>query len=446
MRYFRKTNGIWNEIKTLDYNGVLSSDGTTLFGSKIVDINTGLVQELPEGFSFVDRTNDDLLLIKKVDSETEKCNYYLYNHITGENSKIFEYEVTQFTKPKFYSKQNVFMAIPYDGLVVRRYFAIEKPQVKYALSFDGMNNWYTYTGGRWKLISKSNTPSIKEMQTYGMTEEEINSIPLDAYNKLYEEGNSVLTVDFAIYMNSPFNNQSPTVESIMISTQNDDDTNGFYGIHMQKYEKSEYRTVSSVFPIENFTSNAECYYLLYIGNEWLYTYKDNKLVKTVESADELLSDIESSWITFKQYGMTSKELRSVPSDVINNLFVNDNYANSEFGIIYVVKTDSDEIDKFTVDFKLKSESNFITEDDIVIEIAMSSGEVIVVDSNEFSKAEIENLLSWIEGRQNGVGTIFYRIINSKKQHFINYYMINSINVYNGAEYRESHSQTQEIAE
>lgn len=439
-RYYRKTNGIWNEIKQLEYGGILSSDGKTLFGTNIVDITTGTVESLPEGFSFVGKTNDDLMLLRKNADAKGKCNYYLYNYITGENNKIFEYEVNGFTNPKFYSEQNVFMVVMPDGTVIRRYFTTEKPEVKYALSFDGKDNWYTYADGRWKLLSKRNTPTIKEMQSSGMTSEEINNIPTATYDKFYEDGNDVLTVDFAIYMNSQYSNQSPAIKQITVSTRDEAELSGLYGVHIEKYEKSEYRTVSSIFPIENFASNAECYYLLYIGNDWLYTYKDNKLVKTVESADELLSNIDTSWITFKQYGMTAKELRSIPENVINNLFVNDNYANTEFGVIYVVKTDSDDTNGFTVNFRLKSESSFIAEDDVVIEIIMGSGEKIVVDSNEFSKTDIENLLSWIEAHQNGSGNIFYRIKNSKKQYFINYYMINSVNVYNGTEYRESHSQ------
>lgn len=439
---YKKTNGIWNKVKELSlYSGILSNDATTIFTNKIFDLNTNTTEDYPEGFTFVDKTNDDLLLLKKTGSSTGMCYYYLYNPITGENNRILEYQVSEFTNPKFYSEQNVFMVFMPGGMVMRRYFTTEKPEVKYALSFDGKDNWYTYTGGRWKLLSKSNTPTIKEMQSSGMTNEEVNNIPAAAYDKLYEDGNDVLTVDIAIYMNSPFNNQSPAIKQITVSTRDEADLNGLYGVHIEKYEKSEYRTVSSIFPIENFASNAECYYLLYIGNDWLYTYKDNKLVKTVESADELLSNIDTSWITFKQYGMTAKELRSVPTNVINTLFVNDNYANTEFGVIYVVKTDSDDTNGFTVNFRLKSESNFIAEDDVVIEIVMGSGDKIVVDSNEFSKSEIENLLSWIEARQNGSGDIFYRIRNGQKQYFINYYMINSINVYSGAEYRESHSQT-----
>ena len=214
-----------------------------------------------------------------------------------------------------------------------------------------------------------------------------------------------------------------------------DETDGLYGIHIEKYKKEDYRKITSLFPVENFGSNAECYYLLYIGNDWLYTYKDNELIKVKESADTLLSDMSESWIRFKQYGMNAQELRRLSGDVLSKLFVNDDFANTEFGVVYVVKTKNKDTAEYIVNFRLGSSSNFITDDDIVVEITMNGGDVKIIDSNEFSATDIENLLSWIEARQSGSGEIFYRLKNEKTQHFINYYMINSISVYNGKEYR-----------
>ncbi len=433
---FKKNNGVWSKISLTvsAVSGYLSSDATTIYSNgQSLNINTNTTKKLP-AYDLVGKTQDDILLMKK------DGYYYLYNPITEDMSKIFDRAVNSFTDEAFYSEQNIFMALATPNSFVRHQYTDKAPELKYALSFDGKDNWYTYTGGRWKLLSKNEIPTIEEMKASGMTEDEVNTIPTTAYDKLYHDGTDVLTVDMAIYMNSPANNQTPVVKQITVNTRDNNELNGIYGINLEKYDKSDYRTVSSLFPIETFAGDTECYYLLYLGNDWLYTYKNNKLVKVLESADELLSDIGSSWISFKQYGMTAKEVRSIPSDVINSLFVNENYANTEFGIIYVVKTKDDDTSGYTVNFRLKSESSFIAEDDVVIEIVMNGGDVRIIDSNEFSKKDIENLLGWIEARQSGTGDIFYRIKNDKVQYFINYYMINAINVYNGTEYRESHSQ------
>lgn len=438
IRLYQKVNGIWNRIAEIGVAGtitncMLSNDLSVAYvqvGDDVysIDLNTKTSELLLKKTSILQLTENNMLLINQ-----EDC-YYLYNPVTDVKYKIFNHAFTC-NSICYNPETNLIVGIMPNGSIFRHHFSTEQPEAKFALSFDGRNNWYAYSGGRWITVSKENTPNKEEMRLSGMTAEIVNSIPSSAYDKLYSDGSDILTVDVAIYMYSNSNNQTPMIEDITVTTIEKDDLSGLYGIHLEKYPKDEYRSVSALFPIENFGSNAECYYLLYIGNDWLYTYKNNELVKVEEPADILLEDMTQSWITFKQYGMNAQELRSIPSDVLSNLFVNDEYANTEFGVIYVVKTADEDTTDYTVTFRLSSSSNYITEDDIVVEIMMNGGDVKVIDSQEFSAEDIENLLSWIEARQNGSGEVFYRLKNDKNQHFINYYMINSISVYNGEEYR-----------
>ena len=438
VKLFKNTNGIWNEVKsfTVSYSNnkaVLSNDISTAYisvgGTRIytVDLNTQACTELLSGDIF-DMTDDNMLLF------SEDSYYTLYNPVTAEKYKLFN---NQFVCDSitYNPETNMVTGIMSNGRVIYHRFTAEEPQAKYALSFDGRNSWQAYTGGRWQTVSNNTIPTGEELKLEGMTASAVNSIPASAFEKLYNNDTDVLTVDVAVYMYSDSSKRTPAISNIVVETIENGDSDGVYGIHIQKYNKNDYRKITSLFPVENFGSNAECYYLLYLGNEWLYTYKDNEIVKVSQPANILLSDMSESWLRFKQYGMTAKELRGVPSEVLSELFVNDDYANTEFGVIYVVKTKNEDTSKFDVDFRLGSSSNFITGTDVVVELTMSGGEVKVIDSSAFSATDIEDFLSWIEARQNGNGEIFYRLKNATTQHFINYYMINSISVYNGAEYR-----------
>ncbi len=446
---YKKTNRIWNPVISLSKTtslqpekALLSKDSSCFYlqarDGKIysVDLNTLTKTFLLSG-GLMQVTDNNMLLIAGSNRGTcldyVASDYYLYNLVTGETHKMFNDRfVYDFM---FYNAEtNMVIGLLPHNRVIYHHFVAEKPEAKYALSFDGQDNWLVYSGGRWLTISKDSTPSAEEMRLSGMTAETVNNIPSSAYEKLYKDNCDILTVDMAIYMYSDSKNQTPVIEDIIVKTIEKDDFTNLYGIHMEKYDKADYRSIKSLFPIENFGSDAECYYLLYIGNDWLYTYKNNELIKVEESADPLLADMSESWITFKQYGMTAQELRHIPGDVLSQLFVNEDYANTEFGVIYVVKA-KDDTTNYTVTFRLSSSSNFTIGEDIVVEIIMNGGDVKVIDSMDFSVADIENLLSWIEARQNGSGEIFYRLKNEKIQHFINYYMINSISVYSGEEYR-----------
>ena len=109
------------------------------------------------------------------------------------------------------------------------------------------------------------------------------------------------------------------------------------------------------------------------------------------------------------------------------------YANSEFGLIYVIKSDEG-IDKCIVDIHIKGYSEYLNNDDVVIEIVLNGNDKKVISSEEFSTETIEKLLTWIQMRQNGSGEIFYNLKSQVKQYLINYYMISSIKIYSQEEY------------
>lgn len=437
-KLYKKINGMWTlkEEFTLDSGYMcLSDDLTSVYyvesGSprmlKVHNINTATKTGLFEYGEIINKNSDGTITI------TISSVPYIYNPSTGEKYKITDNGYS-FETLRYCSDSEIVCYVK-NGLISRFKINRDEAETRYAVSFDGKNNWYSYLNGRWLLVSERTKPSEDEMYAAGMTEKQINDIPPSAFGKLYKNGDSILTVDIAVLMDSHSNLVSPVIKSITIKTVDNNDLDGLYGVNMEIYQKADYRAVNSVFPIENFTTGAECYYILSLGNDWLYTYKNGKIAKLVESADELLGNMAENWISFKQYGMTAKELRNIPQSVLNDLFVNENYANTEFGIIYVVKTKSDSTAPYTVSFKLQTESKYITKDDIVVEIVLNGNDVKVIDSKEFSKEAIEDFVAWVEARQTGSGDVFYMLKNDDVQYFINYYMINSINVYDGEKYR-----------
>jgi len=367
-----------------------------------------------------------------------KCNngyYYLHYPTTGYDVKLFAMSTyTLYTEMIYNEETGMLTYVTESNTIGRLRIDTEPATEKYLLSFDGQKTWHAFSDGRWVTASNSKIPSETEMLAKGMTAEQVNSISQSEINKMYANGD-IISVNVAIYMNSKSTQVSPVIESIKVYTLDKTDLGGMYDINIEKFNKDDYKSISSIFPVERLNADAECYYLLYLGNDWLYTYKDGKTVKVVESADELLGDIENGWISFKQYGMTAKELRNIPAEELTSLLVNENYANTEFGVIYVIKTTDDTLSENSVTFKMHTQSKFIAGDDIVVEIAMNGNDIKVIDSAEFSVQQISDFMSWIEQRQNGKGSIFYQLKNDKVQYFINYYMINSINVYDGADYR-----------
>ncbi|MBO5007561.1 MAG: hypothetical protein J6D26_01840 [Clostridia bacterium] len=300
---------------------------------------------------------------------------------------------------------------------------------KYLLSFDGKKTWYAYDGGRWVVASVSAEPTLAEMKKSGMTKEEINAIPEEAYAKLYENGNEIYTLNFAIGMFGTTEYITPVVKSITVNTIANQPVDSIYSSKLFTFNKAEYNKVSGVFPVEDFPKVSECYYLLYLGNDWLYTYKDGAVKKLDTSVDKLMEDVNTSWIDIKQAGLNASELRSIPESVLTELFVNEKFANEKFGVIAVSKIKDDSTMDYGVEIKLSAETKYIAEDGYVLEISLNGAEKVVYTPADITKAQIDDFLAWLDERQNGGGNIFYRMQTENNQNFINYYNITNVNVY-----------------
>lgn len=408
-------------LKTSEYYTrlYLSDDLSTFYTSFgiAVDIKTGAEKKGPGTIRY--KAPDNTFIVGSMS---------LYNPATGETYKIASVS----GDVVHYNPDTGMLTVVYNGAIARCKFTAEKSSAKYLLSFDGQNTWQSYKNGRWVTVAKGTQPTQAEMDALGMSSDELNNISSAAFKRLYTNGTDILRVDIAIYMNSYSNELTPVISNITVKTVADDETRDLFSIKSKYFYKADYTRIESIFPVEDFTDASECYYLLYLGNDWLYTYKNNEIIKVTESANELFAEMNSTWIKFKQYAMTAKELRNIPSEALTELLINPDYANDKFGIVYVMKGENENANVVT--FKVQADTKYIDTDEVVIEIVMNGNDTKVIDSREFSKEVVENFLSWLENRQNGKGDIFYNFKNGPMQYFINYYMINSINVYDAAEY------------
>ena len=142
--------------------------------------------------------------------------------------------------------------------------------------------------------------------------------------------------------------------------------------------------------------------------------------------------------------MTAQELRSMPEDILNELLVNPENANSEFAIIYTVKTGDDTTETYKPEIRIQGDKQYFENKGLVMEISLNNGDKKIIHTTDISKAEMEKFMSWLAARQQGKGDIFYQINTTNRQYFINYFMITSVDVFDESSYYESRQAEEEV--
>lgn len=446
---YKEYNNVWSKTKSFGSRtanriskAYFSPDGNKIYycvDSKVfsLDVITGTETQILDTCSAIIKVCDDGRLLIKQESGI----YCLFDVVSAESQKLFYNRLYSRDNAMTYtSEDNRITYIANNNMLARYTIGENEPKEKYLLSFDGEANWYAFRDGRWILASTNRMPTDAEINANGMTAEQVNKIKPSDFAKVYTGGNDVLTLNVAIYMSTGNNKITPAVESISVKTLEDKSVECLYGSQILSYNKSNYRTVNALFPIENYTKPVEGYYLLAIGNDWLYTYKNGKLVKLLSSASELFTKVENNWLEIKQYGMSAQELRNIPADILNLLLVNENFANSEFAVIYTVKTEDNSTENYKVILRIQGDARYFDDQNLVMEIILSNNDKKIIKSSEMSKEEMEKFMSWLAARQQGKGDIFYKIKTNNRQYFINYFMIASVDVFEEDEY-EANAQT-----
>ena len=397
-------------------------EANNLFFGKIrINLDTGRVYTLSIPNNICAVADGNKIIYK---SEISNIKYVVHDIVTEEKELIyvpnasgskFRYDVVN--EKLYYS----------DGSNYIRVSDIRQSEelVKFFVS---VNNgaWYSYDGA-WRKICEGREPSTDEYRLYGMTSAEVNSIPASALGSL-SSSNPVMSVNFAIRFSSYSSASTPSLKKIAVNTTPSLEYD-VYAVRVDDFAKSDYSSINGVYATEGYAESAEVNYFIYIGDSYIYTYKNGMLVQVPGDAEYLFSDPEARESVIRKFGMTQKEISSIPSSVLNTLFLNSEYQNSNFGVVTVIKNS-----KKTTDFKtqviLSGNQKYIhSTESINVQIFMSDGTSITLTSADISANEAEKLLIWLENRQNNKGPVFYTVKTGQKTYFINYYMISSINVY-----------------
>lgn len=380
-----------------------------------VDLSTLSKKMLSKVGTLCSATDDGRILVR-TDTYME-----LYNPSTNESTIICE----DCSDNAVYSNAKQRMIyVPDDITAIYAFSTLEADKfVLSLLSFDGGKTWKSYKNGSWTSVSGTTEPGFDTLVKYGITSNEVSEIPESAFSDLYNN-QEIYSIKIAMLVQSRNDNYTPTVSAIKIYTS-PGETEFIYGAHGEYFSKSSYSKINTIYPIETKPSYAENYYFLALGDDAVFTYKNGSFIVVENTVENMVYDIEDSWIEIKQQGMTAAELSAIPSNALTALLISD-YDNEGFTIVNCIKTLGDTTKEVTVEYRLSADNRYSFGTSASLEITMSDG--TSKSLNNLSEDEIQKFFTWLEKRQAGIGSIYYSLDVSGGKIFINYYNILSVEV------------------
>ncbi len=418
---YKKQNSIWSyvgEISSNFKNIVFKNDFAYANLYKdvyIIDLNNVTHRKLQITGTLCSVTDDGKILINTSnnmivwDADTQEKQI-----IASCSSEVAVYN-TQ-TKRLLY--------IPNDETVVQSYSTLTTDRfVLSLLSFDGGKLWYTYKNNSWVYLPNTVKPEFSDFTEYGMTSREISNIPVEAFEELYDKFGEIYSLKISVLVHSRTEKYSPKIKSVSVVTDSDFD-DSLYAAKSSYFNKSEYNKINAIYPVENITEGSENYYIIALGEKWLYTYKNGKAIRLDYSASRLFSDVANNWVYIKQSGMSSNELSSIPSETLCNLLLNDKVKNRGFYIINCVKTKGNTTKDITVSYKLSAEPKYTFKDQSNLTITFTDGSVKTL--GVLDETTIQEFFVWFENCQVGKGKAYYRFDTPGGTIFVNYQNIQFI--------------------
>lgn len=298
----------------------------------------------------------------------------------------------------------------------------ERPE-RYLFSFDNKNSWSSYKDGMWVTVKAGSIPDNNDFAQYGMTIDEVNSLTEKDFGYLYENGRQIFNFDVAIYFASVNPYITPSLKGITVTLCQSG--NGFgneltekalYAAKEQIFDGSNWRKVRKIYPIELSPKEAEIYYFILADNVY-NSFKDEW--KTVNSS--LLSDVEANWVDITLQGMSAQELRAIPEAELTSLL-----AGESFNIVYCLKVLDESTVKYSSNINIDYVEDLFTSSTLTLNIIYNDG--TVKEYTSLTDTDVEDFMQWLSERQFNRGPIYYRIKVASNNDFINYYMIQSVNV------------------
>ncbi|MGN1121506.1 MAG: hypothetical protein ACI4RV_03990 [Eubacteriales bacterium] len=305
--------------------------------------------------------------------------------------------------------------------------------VKTLLSFDEGNHWQTYQNGRWiSVYSDGMEPTAEVFEEYGMTADQLSALSEKDFQSLYENGKEIYTLGTALYVTSESAYNTPQINSISVQTVMQDPNRYLYTAKAQTYRKEDFAHVTAILANDNVYGSDECYYFLCLGNNWVYTYKDGELLRMRMTAQGLFGNVQKNWLDIRQYGMSEAELREIPGKILDDLLVNERYANDSFTVAYCIKTERADTDGISAAFHLVYDPKITDLSGKTVKILLSDQSVLTLSANDVEESETERFLLWLEAQQVGrKGSPFFKLTAKDRIYYINYYMIKSVEICNG---------------
>ncbi|MGE5371251.1 MAG: LamG domain-containing protein [Solirubrobacterales bacterium] len=310
---------------------------------------------------------------------------------------------------------------------------------RYLFSFDGKNSWLSYKDGDWTEVCSGSAPEKLDFDKYGMTIDQVNKLTERDFAGLYEDGRQVFTFDVAVWFASVNPYITPSLNGITVTLSRSN--NGFgneltekalFAAKQQTFDGANWRKVRKVYPVELSPKDAEMYYFIKLGEDCL-TYKDNvwqtvyggvydnATGTTTVSGTPLLDDVEANWINITFKGMSAAELRAIPEAALT-----EKLANKSFAVVYCMKV----LDETTKEYKSQVHVDYVeglfNQSSLTLNVIYNDGKT--KQYTGLTNAQVEDFMQWVSERQFNRGPVFYRIKVGGNNDFINYYMIQSVNV------------------
>ena len=440
VKAYRKQNRSWREIGTILEATDTNSTSTTVPNITTTPVASGVVYD-GKGKAYISKfktiysvdlsslskktlsikaslcscTDDERILVM-TDAYME-----VYDPATNKSEIISNKNNT--TAVYSYEKQRM-LYIPDDVKAVYSFSTLDKDNyVLSLLSFDGGKSWKSYKNNTWVTISDTNNLSFDTFVKYGITSNNVSNIPESAFAEL-QKTQEIYSVKIAMLVHARDNKYSPTISAIKLHTS-PGKAEALFGVHGEYFDKSDYSKINTIYPIETKPSYAENYYFLAIGDDAVFTYKNGSFFVVENTVENMVCDIEDSWIDIKQQGMTAAELSEISSEALTELLISD-YDNDGFTIINCIKTTGDTTKEIIAEYRINAENrySFGIADTMIVTLSDGNEKTF----NNMSEEEIQAFFIWFEKRQNGMGGNYYGFDTPDGKIFINYNNISSVEV------------------
>lgn len=300
---------------------------------------------------------------------------------------------------------------------------------RYALMFNNDGKWWVYKNNAWKVIYTGTTePSTAEMDSQGMTKDEVNAIPESAFKKM-DDNKDTDSLRIAVYFSSNDSNATPVLKGIKVSTEDTQasiDSKTAYGTRIKEYKKADFRDVSAIHVTENKDSADEIYYFL-IADGKPYSIRNGETCQINKDASSFFGDVKGNYFDITAYGMSASELAEVPKEQLNEILIANNKGDN-FGIAAVIKTIDKDTKNVKIDYVLESLQKRFDDSVKTVSLLLTDDTKIDYTEGQVTKEEIEKFVDWMMDRKYNRGPVFFTFHVGGKYKIVNYYMIKTVSV------------------